>query len=163
MAGESESRARVSPPPQRGGSYSEVSGAADGYLPWISAQQILDSLHEAESFGPPDLDAGRCEECQSDARHRYRLGRFALCRACRSLRARVAVKVSEDSYTLPEPPTGTVSATADRAGTEAHPARQVQAFGAGKMLPGVGPPNEAPSPAPDLLDDLYPPLRELPF
>jgi hypothetical protein len=74
---------------------------------------ILDQLHE-EELGPPDLPAGTCGECgEEEARSRYRLGSFELCRVCRRRRARAATMVGEpatpESQPLwPRPPLETV-------------------------------------------------------
>ncbi|HKE79034.1 MAG TPA: hypothetical protein VKB54_06985 [Solirubrobacteraceae bacterium] len=48
---------------------------------------ILDHVYD-DLLGQPDLPAGECGECDQEARRRYRLGRFALCRDCRLRRLR---------------------------------------------------------------------------
>ena len=70
--------------------------------------QRLDGILDSLSFeiGPPDLEAGRCGECGDEARRRWTLGRFQLCRACRTRRAGAAARLAADADGGPrrEPP-----------------------------------------------------------
>ncbi|HEY7621705.1 MAG TPA: hypothetical protein VH834_18135 [Solirubrobacteraceae bacterium] len=46
-----------------------------------------------EEIGEPDQDGGECGECGREARRRWSLGMFVLCRDCRRRRARAGRKV----------------------------------------------------------------------
>lgn len=65
----------------------------------------LDRWNVDEEIGEPDQPGGECGECHRQARRRYSLGVFVLCRDCRIRRARAKVRLAlhDGPATEPEP------------------------------------------------------------